>query len=56
MPKRLDPCVQEFAGRHNVRDADTIDRMQSLVSDMVGNRLRCSELTADNGMSREPRA
>ena len=55
-PKHLDHYVQEFAGRHNVRDADTIDQVQGVVSGMVGKRLRYSELTADNGMLSRARA
>ena len=37
--KHLDRYVSEFAGRHNVRDADTIDQMETLVTDMIGKRL-----------------
>ena len=45
--KHLDRYVTEFAGRHNVRDADTIDQMRNLVAAMVGKRLMYSELIAD---------
>ena len=49
-PKRMDRYVQEFAGRHNARDADTIDQMAGIVEGMTGKRLRYSELIADNGL------
>ena len=39
-PKHLDRYVQEFAGRHNVREADTQDQMNGMVGDMDGKRLR----------------
>ena len=42
--KHLDRYVSEFAGRHNVRDDDTIDQMTSLVADMVGKRLMYEDL------------
>ena len=43
-PKHLHRYVREFAGRHNVRDKDTIDQMRALVAGMVGKRLMYSEL------------
>ena len=49
-PKHLDRYVQEFAGRHNARDADTIDQMTGIVAGMDGKRLRYADLTADNGL------
>ena len=48
-PKHLQRYVNEFAGRHNIRDANTIDQMQSMVASMVGKRLRYEDLIADNG-------
>lgn len=48
-PKHLDRYVQEFAGRHNARDADTINQMAAVATGMVGKRLRYRELIADNG-------
>ena len=50
-PKHLDRYVQEFAGRHNVRNQDTIDQMKGTVTGMVGKRLLYRELVADNGLS-----
>ena len=49
-PKHLDRYVAEFSGRHNARDADTIDQMTGIVEGMAGKRLRYEDLTADNGL------
>ena len=38
-PKHLDRYVQQFAGKHNAREADTITQMQDVVAGMVGKRL-----------------
>ena len=38
IPKHLQR-VNEFASRHNVRDADTIDQMSGLIREMVGKLL-----------------
>ena len=46
-PKHLDRYVAEFSGRHNVRDADTIDQMEAVVADMVGKRLSYQMLIGD---------
>ena len=50
-PKHLDRYVQEFAGRHNARNADTIDQMAGVVAGMAGKRLRYRDLIADNGLA-----
>ena len=50
-PKHLQRYVDEFAGRHNVRNADTIDQMRSMVTSMSGKRLPYETLIADNGKS-----
>ena len=49
-PKHLDRYVTEFAGRHNEREADTVDQMAGIVVGMAGKRLRYSDLIADNGL------
>ena len=45
--KHLGRYVSEFAGRHNSRDADTIDMMRQAAQGMVGKRLRYNDLTND---------
>ena len=47
LTKHLDRYVAEFAARHNIRDEDTIDQMQSVVAAMVGKQLSYRELIAD---------
>ena len=46
-PKHLSRYVRQFAGKHNARDADTLDQMQSIVAGMIGKRLMYRELIAD---------
>ncbi len=55
-PKHLDRYVQEFAGRHNLREADTIDQIAAISSGMDGKRLRYRTLIADNGLASGARA
>ena len=43
--KHLPRYVDEFAGRHNVRNMDTADMMVALARGMVGKRLTYRELT-----------
>ena len=45
-PKHLQRYVDEFAGRHGIRELDTTDQMQSVVAGMVGKRLSYRELVA----------
>ena len=49
-PKHLDRYVQEFAGRHNMREQDTIDMMRSMADGMDGKRLTYKALIAPNGL------
>ena len=37
--KHLDRYVQEFSGRHNVREQDTIEQMAAVADGMDGKRL-----------------
>ena len=46
-PKHLQRYVDEFAGRHNIRDRDTIDQMTAVVAGLVGKRLLYRDLIAD---------
>ena len=45
-PKHLNRYVRQFAGKHNFRDADTINQMGGIVAGMVGKRLTYRNLTA----------
>lgn len=47
-PEHLHRYVAEFAGRHNIRDMDTIDQMQEIVVGMVGKRLMYNNLAGRN--------
>ena len=44
--KHLSRYITEFAGRHNVRDYDTIIQMEMLATGFIGKRLRWNDLTA----------
>ena len=44
--KHLDRYVTEFFGRHNDREADTINQMTGMVAAMVGKRLTYRELVS----------
>ena len=46
-PKHLQRYVDEFSGRHGMRERDTLDQMKSVVAGMVGKRLMYRELVAD---------
>ena len=50
-PKHLNRYVQEFSGKHNVRELGTLAQMAALVAGLVGKRLMYTDLTADNGLS-----
>lgn len=55
-PKHLDRYVQEFAGRHNIREQDTNEQLNSLLDGMEFKRLKYHDLIADNGLDSEARA
>ena len=42
--KHLGRYVTEFAGRHNVRELDTIEQMKAVAKGMVGKKLLYKEL------------
>ena len=50
-PKHLNRYVQEFAGRHNIRELDTLKQIASICARMEGKRLRYQDLIADNGLA-----
>ena len=49
-PKHLNRYVQEFAGRHNIRDSDTLTQMRHVVARLIGRNLLYRDLIADNGL------
>ena len=49
-PKHLNRYVQEFAGKHNIRDSDTIAQMTAVATALVGRRLLYRDLIAPNGL------
>ena len=55
-PKHLNRYVQEFAAKHNIREADTPDQMRTLVERMDGKRLTYAAFIADNGLDSGARA
>lgn len=44
--KHLERYAYEFAGRHNIRDLDTIEQMAHVAAGLVGRRLTYRELIA----------
>ena len=50
-PKHLDRYVQEFAGRHNLRDEDTFTQMGMVIRGLKGKRLTYAKLKETNGLS-----
>ncbi len=48
--KHLHRYVNDFAGRHNVLDMNTIEQMGRVAEGMVGKRLTYEQLKADNGL------
>jgi len=55
-PKHLDRYVHEFAGKHNIRNLDTLAQTRDTVARLVGRNLLRSRLTADNGLSSTARS
>ena len=49
--KHLQRYVSEFAGRHNIREKDTIDQMSDVVAGLIGRRLLYRDLVAPTGYS-----
>ena len=45
--KHLQRYVDEFAGRHGIRERDTLDQMSALAGEMSGKRLMYRDLIAD---------
>ena len=49
-PKHLERYVRQYAGKHNLREEDTLDIMRHVVAALIGKRLMYSTLVADNGL------
>ena len=50
-PKHLQRYVNEFAGKHNIRESDTLCQMRDTVARLVGRNLLFKDLTSCNGLS-----
>ena len=55
-PKHLDRYARGFAGKHNCRKMDTLDRMAHVAGRLRGRRLTYRQLIAPNGLSSGARA
>ena len=50
-PKHLQRYVNQFAGRHNIREFDTLAQMVAVTEGLAGKRLTYDALITDNGLS-----
>ena len=50
-PKHMERYVQEFSGRHNLRDVDTLTQMGVVVRGLEGKHLTYADLKHPNGLS-----
>ena len=48
--------VQEFAGRHNLRDEDTLAQMGWMAHNLFNKEMQYSELIAPNGLPSRARS
>ncbi len=55
-PKHLNRYVQEFAGKHNARELDTLEQMQSVMRRLLGRSLPYKRLVRCNGLSSAARS
>ena len=55
-PKHLQRYVNEFAGRHNVRELGTLAQMRDTAARLIGRNLLYRDLIADNGLSSAARS
>ena len=49
-PKHLNRYVTEFAGKHNLREIDTVNQLEEIAIRLYGKRLRYQDLIRDNGL------
>ena len=50
-PKHLNRYIQEFAGKHNMRESGTLTQMRDTVASLVCRNLLYRDLIANNGLS-----
>ncbi len=50
-PKHLQRYVKEFAGRHNIRELDTIEQMTLVASGLIGRFLSYEDVIEPNGLT-----
>lgn len=55
-PKHLDRFGREFAGRHNIREQDTVAQLASVASCMNSKRLTYKALISHEGSASEIRS
>ena len=55
-PKHLQRYVDEFSGRHNIRELDTIEQMAAVTGGLMGRYLPYRTLVRNNGLSAGARA
>ena len=55
-PKHLQRYVNEFAGKHNMRESGTLAQMRHTVAGLVGRNLLYRDLIADNGLANGARS
>ena len=55
-PKRLNRSVAEFAGKHNLRDPDTLAQLALLAAGVAGKRLLRHDLIAADELSSRARS
>jgi len=44
--EHLNCYIEEFSGKHNIREMDTMAQMQHVVASMIGKRLKYKDLTS----------
>lgn len=50
-PNHLNHYVDEYAGKHNNRESDTVAQMQTIYKGLIHKRLKYADLVEENGLS-----